>query len=350
MITIHNIDETLLFYGSLGAEQKEIGNCTLFTFFDKTSYVRFWGDLHGFCVASVDVIFPKDIVFRSQIQQRYIGIGFTEEGQMISYNRKSEMRKSRNGIDCYVFNSPVPLFMKISGGQRLRFRGMYFQESFFRENNVSLYDSFWEDAKQSLTCNEIHSPELLSVYRRIENCPLAGDAFQLWMRGQGLTAASYLLDLMQRYTSASPVYLSEDEIAAVLQAKRLIKENIGSVPTILELSKSLQKAKALGNTFGHCGWNLLWSFLKKAICPLATSQKQLAIMEYQISTISFSRDLEKRRKQSEYCFKTIRNSVIFIGCFHKLASNANIYMFCDFGRIAPAKMLVEGFPPSPQDR
>ena len=36
MITIHNIDETLLFYGSLGAEQKEIGNCTLFTFFDKT--------------------------------------------------------------------------------------------------------------------------------------------------------------------------------------------------------------------------------------------------------------------------------------------------------------------------
>ena len=40
MITIHNIDETLLFYGSLGAEQKEIGNCTLFTFFDKTSYVR----------------------------------------------------------------------------------------------------------------------------------------------------------------------------------------------------------------------------------------------------------------------------------------------------------------------
>ena len=113
---------------------------------------------------------------------------------------------------------------------------------------------------------------------------------------------------------------------------------------------SLQKAKALGNTFGHCGWNLLWSFLKKAICPLATSQKQLAIMEYQISTISFSRDLEKRRKQSEYCFKTIRNSVIFIGCFHKLASNANIYMFCDFGRIAPAKMLVEGFPPSPQDR
>lgn len=86
MITIHNVDETILFYGSLGAERKDVGNCTSFTFFDKTSHVRFWGDLQGFCVASVDVIFPKDMVIRSQIQQRYIGISFTEEGQMVSYN------------------------------------------------------------------------------------------------------------------------------------------------------------------------------------------------------------------------------------------------------------------------
>lgn len=98
----------------------------------------------------------------------------------------------------------------------------------------------------------------------------------------------------------------------------------------------------MGNTFGHCGWNSLWNFLKKAICPLATSQKQLAIMEYQISTMSFSRDLEKRRKQSEYCFKTIRNSVIFIGCFHRLASNANMYIFAILAGNNPAKTLVEG--------
>lgn len=239
MITIHNVDETLLFYGSLGAERKEIGNCTAFTFFDETSHVRFWGDLRGFCVASVDVVYPKDMVIRSQIQQRYIGISFTEEGQVVSYNRKAAVRESRNGIDCYVFNSPVPLFMKISGGQRLRFRGMYFQESFFRENNVALYDSFWEDAKRSLAFNELHSPELLSIYRRIEKCPLTGEAFRLWMRGQGLTAAGYLLDLVHRYASAPPVHLSEEEIAAVLQAKKLIQEHMGNVPTILALCKSV---------------------------------------------------------------------------------------------------------------
>lgn len=104
---------------------------------------------------------------------------------------------------------------------------------------MSLYDSLWEDAKRSLTCNEIHSPERLSVYQRIEKCPVAGDAFQLWMCGQGLAAASYLPDLTQRYASSPPVYLSKDEIAAVLQAKRLIKENIGNVPTILKLCNSV---------------------------------------------------------------------------------------------------------------
>lgn len=102
MITIHNVDVTLLFYGSLGAKRKEVENCTLFTFFDKTSHVRLWGDLHDFSVALVDVVFPKDMVIRSQIHQRYIGVSFTEEGQMVSYNRKAEMRESSNGIGFFM--------------------------------------------------------------------------------------------------------------------------------------------------------------------------------------------------------------------------------------------------------
>ena len=207
---------------------------------------------------------------------------------MISYNRKSEM-KSRNGIDCYVFNSPVPLFMKISGGQRLRFRGMYFQESFFRENNVSLYDSFWEDAKQSLTCNEIHSPELLSVYRRIENCPLAGDAFQLT---EGKSIGEYIRALRM-------------ELALEL------------------LEKSDMSTGDIAKAVGYHGVSNFYHI--------------------------FQQRFGETPQAVQYCFKTIRNSVIFIGCFHKLASNANIYMFCDFGRIAPAKMLVVDSP-SPQDR
>lgn len=260
MITIHNIDETLLFYGSLGATRRDMGNGACFSFLDPSSYVRLWGDLHSFCVAAVDIIIPKDMILRSQFRERYIGISFTEEGCVVTYNRKADMRESHAGADCYVFNSPAPLFMKLTGGQRLKYKGMYFQEAFFRENNVPLYDSFWEDARHALTSGEIHAPELLSIYQHIEKCSLTGNAFQIWMRGQGLAAAGYLLELVRRYTAAPPVYLSDSETAAVLRAKQIIRENIENVPTIIELCQcvalnknKLQKAFLLteGKSIGE---------------------------------------------------------------------------------------------------
>ena len=245
MIKIHSIDETFRFYGSLGARQADTGNGALFTFGHPSAYVRFWGDLHGFCEDSVDMVFPAEQLTRSQFHERYIGISFTQEGRVVTYNRKADMRESRTGMDCYVFHSPVPLFMKIPGGQRLRFRGMYFQESFFRENGLRLYDSFWEDAKHALTAHELHAPELLSIFQRIETCPLTGEPFQIWMRGQGLAAAGYLLELVQRAAAAPPVYLDEGDRAAVAKAKQLIRENVADVPTIPELCKkvSLNKNK-----------------------------------------------------------------------------------------------------------
>lgn len=66
MVTIRNIDETFRFYGSFGAKQMDVGNGTCFTFPDN-SYIRFWGDLHGFCVTAVDFTPPEDAIFRSQI-------------------------------------------------------------------------------------------------------------------------------------------------------------------------------------------------------------------------------------------------------------------------------------------
>lgn len=237
MVTIHSLEETFLFYASLGAAKKETGNGSWFTFPDKTSHVRFWGDLYGFSAAAVDITFPQNMITRSQFRERYIGISFTEEGSVVTYNRKTETRRSCIGADCYVFYSPAPLFMKIEGGQRLRFRGMYFQESFFEKNGIRLYDSFWEDAKASIASNRIHAPELLSIFQRIEKCPLTGDAFQIWMRGQGLAAAGHILDLVQRGASASPVYLTKGEAAAAAKAKQMIQDNICSVPSIPELCK-----------------------------------------------------------------------------------------------------------------
>ena len=243
MVTIRNIDETFRFYGSFGAKQMDVENGTCFTFPDKESYIRFWGDLHGFCVAAVDFTPPEDVIFRSQIHQRYLGIGFHEEGHYISYMRKSDARDSTSGISCFVFHSPAPHFLKLTGGQRLRFHGMYFQEQFFQENNVPLYGSFWEDAKRSIGSGEIHSPELTAIYQRIERCPLTGEPFQIWMRGQGLAATGFLLDLVHRYSTTQPVYLSEAELAAVAEAKRFIRSNLRNMPSILELCKRVAMNK-----------------------------------------------------------------------------------------------------------
>ena len=237
MVTIHSIEDTLLFYGSFGAEQRDMGNGTCITFPDKGSHIRFWGDLHGFCVASVDFTPPKDVIFRSQIRQRYLGIGFHEKGSYLSYMRKSDVRELAAGINCFVFNSPAPHFLKLTGGQRLRFHGMYFQEPFFQENGLPLYDSFWEDAKHSLGSGEIHSPELTAIYQRIERCPLTGEPFQIWMRGQGLAATGFLLERIQTSSATQPVCLSEAELAAVTEAKQLIRNNLRSVPAIPELCR-----------------------------------------------------------------------------------------------------------------
>ena len=50
------------------------------------------------------------------------------------------------------------------------------------------------------------------------------------------------------------------------------------------------------------------------------------------------------KKDDPKLFHEITHAIIFpeVSWFYKTASNANIYMFCDFGRIALAKMLVEG--------
>ena len=81
MVTIRNIDETFRFYGSFGAKQMDVRTEHAFTFSDKNSYIRFWGDLQA--LRGCGGFTPReDVIFRSQIHQRYLGIGFHEEGIM----------------------------------------------------------------------------------------------------------------------------------------------------------------------------------------------------------------------------------------------------------------------------
>lgn len=239
MITIHSIEEMFLFYASMGARRVDTENGFCFVFPDKISYVRFWGDLNGFATACADFVYPKETVVRTQFSERYIGVGLNDGGNVVAYSRKNQLQHFRQGINCYVFDSPCPFFMKVNGGERLQFRALYFQEQFFRENNICLYDSFWMDAKATIGSQPIRAPELVSIYHRIEKCRLTNAAFDVWMRGQGLSAVGYILDLVQQCSAKAPVYLDDNERRIIENAKSILKSNLANPPTILELCKSV---------------------------------------------------------------------------------------------------------------
>ena len=71
----------------------------------------------------------------------------------------------------------------------------------------------------------------------------AGEPFQIWMRGQGLAATGFLLDLVHKYSTTQPVYLSEAELAAVSESKQFIRSNLSNMPSVLELCKRVAMNK-----------------------------------------------------------------------------------------------------------
>lgn len=239
MITIRGMDELFNFYVSLGGKRKSTENGFLYIFPKHNSKVRFWGDLHGFSAADADFTYPHDTVFRSQFSQRYIGTGLSEQGKVEVYAQKNQSILFGESVNCFVFDSPIPFFMKVPGGQRLRFQGLYFQECFFAENNIPLYDSFWRDAKSTIHGTALHAPELASIYRRIEQCRLTGLAFDTWMKGVGMEAAGYLISLVQQLSSQPPVYLDENEIRAVEKAKTILQASLKHPPAVIDLCRKV---------------------------------------------------------------------------------------------------------------
>lgn len=239
MVTIHSIEEMLNYYVSLGGLRKDAVNGFRYVFPRQHSKVRFWGDLHGFSAADADFTYPKDTIIRSQFSQRYVGIGLSEQGTVEAYTQRDQTIHFGEGVNCFVFDSPVPFFMKVPGGQRLRFQGLYFQEQFFAENNIPLYDSFWRDAKNTIHGADLHAPELVSIYRRIEQCRLTGLAFDTWLKGFGLEAAGYLIDLVQQLSAQPLVYLDENEIRAVEKAKTILQASLKHPPAVIDLCRKV---------------------------------------------------------------------------------------------------------------
>lgn len=239
MITIHIVDEMLNYYSFLGGVLEETENGYCYVFPKWQSKVRFWGNLYSFSVADADFVYPHDTIIRSQFRERYIGIGISEQGLVEAYTQKDQMFHLGQGVNAFVSDSPVPFFMKVTGGQRLKFQGLYFHQAFFAENNISFYDSFWRDAKDTIHGKSLNMPELVSIYRRIKQCRLTGLAFDTYLHGLGMEAAAYLFDIVRQMSSHPPVYLDEAECRAVEEAKSIIHSRLKNLPSIVEICREV---------------------------------------------------------------------------------------------------------------
>ena len=131
MIVIHNIEEMFKFYVSLGGKREATANGFFYRFHDSGSYIRFWGNLRGFSAASADFIYPEDIVIRTQLTERYLGVGFSESGSIQTYQNKKQTRRFDGGGDRQIYYSPLSLFLCSKRGERPSLSPFFFSGRIF---------------------------------------------------------------------------------------------------------------------------------------------------------------------------------------------------------------------------
>jgi AraC-like DNA-binding protein len=232
----------LLTYGKFGGIHEKISKGGRYGFSHNdghTGTIDLYGNLSGFFVSDVDFTYGKDMIFRAQLEEKYIGIGILEDGTSVTYKVKSNPRILNQHINFYVDIARKPFFMRIQGGKRLKFFGIYFLESFFTKNNIDLYDSFWFDAEQVLNNSTYKFPEITMIARQIKNCTLEGEEFNMWLKGQGYIIFAHILNHIKHYAKHKPVFLHNDEKQAIARAKEILHKEMVEPPSVIELAKKV---------------------------------------------------------------------------------------------------------------
>lgn len=240
MFLVRNMGELLSIYRRLGAVEYSIPKGKRFIFSDETilyGTVDLYEGMRGFFAAEVDLTYSQEMIFRGQLEERYIGIGVLDEGEAKSYKVKSESRVLADPVNCYVDRENTPFFLRMKRGTHIKFIGLYFFESFFLYNAISLYDSFWADAEDVLHTSDAGFPELGMIAKHIRSSSLSGEPFRLWLLGQGFSVAALLLDRIRKHAVYSPDRLHTEEKRAICHAKQILRKEIAYPPKLDDLAR-----------------------------------------------------------------------------------------------------------------
>lgn len=246
MLTVKSVDELFDNYALMGATREDTARGRAYRFPEDAARdpsfkgtIEFFGDVATFSLASSDCIVPREYVCRCQFQERYIGLSFNDIGSVETYRRRDDARTLDEGLHFFVAASRGPFFMRIAAGTHLRFTALYFMEKFFEENGILLPEGFWAHAEKVLNIGERQIPGLGVICRQILASPLEGEAYQLFVRGQGLAAAALIIDYVARTgdTAAAPSDAATEN--AVNRAKAILKAEYVHPPTVQALAKRL---------------------------------------------------------------------------------------------------------------
>lgn len=204
--------------------------------------VTLLGDFDRTLVSITDLEFFEPITLFEDINEKAVSVGQFYEGEIDIFEKDSpKVLPCDHGLNAFVNNAYFSGFRRFSAGIRLVNVGFVFRQLFFDEldakSGYKLPKDFWETAAKILNYGVLYIPQITDICNQVKDCRLSGFALNMFIRAKCLEVFSFLFDYVYTNKKSSTVYLSDSDIKALDEVRKVLEAEMISPPSIKELSK-----------------------------------------------------------------------------------------------------------------
>ncbi|EMB38491.1 helix-turn-helix transcriptional regulator [Treponema denticola] len=204
--------------------------------------VTLLGDFDRTLVSITDLEFFEPITLFEDINEKAVSVGQFYEGEIDIFEKDSpKVLPCDHGLNAFVNNAYFSGFRRFSAGIRLVNVGFVFRQLFFDEldakSGCKLPKDFWETAAKILNYGVLYIPQITDICNQVKDCRLNGFALNMFIRAKCLEVFSFLFDYVYTNKKSSTVYLSDSDIKALDEVRKVLEAEMISPPSIKELSK-----------------------------------------------------------------------------------------------------------------
>lgn len=204
--------------------------------------VTLLGDFDRTLVSITDLEFFEPITLFEDINEKAVSVGQFYEGEIDIFEKDSpKVLPCDHGLNAFVNNAYFSGFRRFSAGIRLVNVGFVFRQIFFDEldakSSCKLPKDFWETAAKILNYGVLYIPQITDICNQVKDCRLNGFALNMFIRAKCLEVFSFLFDYVYANKKSSAVYLSDSDIKALDEVRKVLETEMISPPSIKELSK-----------------------------------------------------------------------------------------------------------------